>query len=197
MTRLQRTLDAFDALNREDPNHERVDGQDLPKELIYGQRMSACLADFCPDASETLQLAARSQHIRRWAIPRSDYPMDRAGYKRWRTDLALYHGEVAGRVMAEQGYDPADIERVKDLLLKKRLKRDPEVQALEDVICLVFLRFYLDDFARKHEEPKLISIIRKTWNKMSEQGHAEALKLPLSAPMQALVGKALAPDETD
>ncbi|WP_111640402.1 DUF4202 domain-containing protein [Marinimicrobium alkaliphilum] len=197
MSRLQRTLEAFDALNREDPNREMVDGEAQPKELVYGQRMSECLGQFCPDASETLQLAARSQHIRRWAIARSDYPMDRAGYKRWRTDLALYHGEVAGQVMAEQGYDDASIERVKDLLLKKRLKRDPEVQTLEDVICLVFLRFYLDDFARKHDEDKLISIIRKTWNKMSDIGHAEALKLPLSAPMQSLVGKALAPDETD
>jgi hypothetical protein len=93
--------------------------------------------------------------------------------------------------MAEQGYDLDMIERVKDLLLKRGLKRDDEVQALEDVICLVFLEFYLEDFAAKHDEPKLIDIIQKTWNKMSEKGHAAALKLPLSDAMLQLVTKAL------
>ncbi|HEY8940575.1 MAG TPA: DUF4202 family protein, partial [Cellvibrio sp.] len=92
------------------------------------------------------------------------------------------------------GYDESTITRVKDLLLKRSLKRDEEVQALEDVICLVFIEFYLEDFASKHDEAKLIDIIRKTWNKMSAKGHEAALKLPLSHAMLALVTKALSPD---
>lgn len=193
-SRLSAALAAFDEANRQDPNLEIVDGKPVPKELIYGQRMSQRLALFCPTASEALQLAARSQHICRWKIPRSDYPMDRSGYKRWRLDLAQFHGETAGRIMADLGYDQAMIERVKDLLLKRGLKRDEEVQILEDVACLVFIEFYLEDFARKQDEEKLIDIIRKTWNKMSPQGHAAALELSsgLSSQLQQLLAKALA-----
>lgn len=191
--RLHTTLAAFDAANEQDPTVEMVDGKPVAKEWLYAQRMSACLEKFQPDASEALQLAIRSQHICRWKIPRSDYSMDRAGYKKWRLDLAHLHGEIAGDIMSAQGYDSAMISRVKDLLLKRSLKRDEETQTLEDVACLVFLEFYLEDFAVKHDEEKLIDIIRKTWHKMSSKGQTVALQLPLSGQMLALVGKALAP----
>lgn len=194
LTRLTSTLAAFDAANLEDPNLELVDGRSVAKEWIYAQRMNAQLHKFCEAPSEALQLATRSQHICRWKIPRSDYPMDRSGYKKWRLDLAQLHGDIAGDIMATQGYDENMIARVKDLLLKRSLKRDDEVQALEDVVCLVFIEFYLEDFASKHDEEKLIDIIRKTWNKMSTKGHEAALQLPLSAAMLALVTKALSPD---
>jgi hypothetical protein len=191
---LLNTLAAFDIVNQEDPNTDKVKGVHVAKEYLYSHRMSECLHEFCPDASETLQLAARAQHIRRWDIPRSDYPMNRAGYKKWRARLGVYHGEVAGKIMAEHGYSQEDIERVQMMLSKRNLKRDPEVQTLEDVICLVFLRYYLEEFASKHDDAKLIDIIRKTWRKMSEDGHQAALALPLSDDMKALVGKALQPD---
>lgn len=192
-SRLERTLAAFDAANAEDPNLEADEqGQQQPKEWLYGRRMSRVLDEFCPDASEALQLAARSQHIRRWESPRSDYPDGRAGYKKWRSQLSLFHARVAGEIMAEQGYDQDSIDRVGKMLTKRQLKRDPEVQTLEDVICLVFLRYYLKPFAAKHPEDKLIDIIQKTWKKMSERGHEAALKTSLPEPMQALVGKALA-----
>lgn len=189
--RLEKTLAAFDAANLQDPNIEMVDGKAVAKEWIYAQRMSTQLHKFCAAPSEALQLATRSQHICRWKSPRSVYPMDRSGYKKWRLDLAQLHGEIAGDIMAAQGYDESMVARVKDLLLKRSLKRDDEVQALEDVACLVFIEFYLEDFAGKHDEEKLIDIIRKTWNKMSTNGHEAALKLPLSDAMLALVGKAL------
>lgn len=190
-SRLQTTLEAFDQANRVDPNSEIVDGVNQPKELLYGQRMSQSLADFAPQASESLQLAARAQHIKRWEIPRDQYPMDKPGYKKWRTQLGVYHGQVAGEIMAEQGYDEETIERVQSMLSKRNLKRDPDVQTLEDVICLVFLQYYLEDFAHKHPEPKLIDIIQKTWRKMSPEGHAAALELKLPSHLHTLVGKAL------
>jgi len=193
MNQLEQTLAAFDSANAQDPNSELVNGVPQPKELIYSQRMTEHLQKFLPDASEALQLAARSQHICRWKIPRSDYPMDRQGYKKWRLDLAVFHGETAGEILLANGYDENLIQRVKDLLLKRSLKRDEEVQTLEDVVCLVFLEFYLEDFASKHNEPKLIDIIQKTWNKMSDKGHAAALQLPLSPNMLKLVTKALQP----
>jgi len=193
MNQLEKTLAAFDAANAQDPNTEVVNSQPIAKELIYGQRMTAQLHKFLSNPSEELQLATRSQHICRWKIPRGDYPMDRQGYKKWRLDLAVFHGETAGDILLQNGYTPDTVQRVKDLLLKRSLKRDDEVQALEDVACLVFIEFYLEDFASKHDEPKLIDIIQKTWNKMSEAGHAAALKLPLSDAMLALVTKALQP----
>lgn len=189
--RLALTLAAFDAANAQDPNIETVNGEKIAKELIYGQRMSEKLHAFEPDAAIELQLAVRSQHICRWQIPRSNYPMDRQGYKRWRLELAAFHGETAGGIMADRGYSAEEVQRVKDLLLKRSLKRDQEVQTLEDVACLVFLEFYMEEFARKHDEAKLIDIIQKTWNKMSEKGHKAALQLPLSDAILALVGKAL------
>ena len=193
MNQFEQTLAAFDAANAQDPNLESVAGNQIAKELIYGQRMTAQLQKFLPNASEELQLAARSQHICRWKIPRSDYPMDRQGYKKWRLDLAVFHGETAGEILTINGYSDATIQRVKDLLLKRSLKRDDEVQALEDVVCLVFLEFYLEDFAAKHDEEKLIDIIQKTWNKMSTTGHDAALKLSLSDKMLSLITKALMP----
>lgn len=183
----------IDAANAQDPNLTSVNGQPVANELLYGQRMSACLKQFAPDAPELLQIAVRAQHIQRWKIPRNTYPMDRAGYKKWRADLAVFHGEQTAAIMKACGYSAEDQARVKDILQKKRLKKDTDVQTLEDVACLVFVQFYLADFARKHDDDKLIDIIRKTWNKMSPAGQQAALNLDLPLPMLSLVQQALSP----
>lgn len=181
----------IDALNSMDPNMELVDGQPQPKELVYGQRMSEQLNLFCPQASERLQIAARAQHIQRWKIARSTYPEGRSGYKQWRMGLAKFHGDMTADIMAKFEYSDDDQQIVKDMLLKKNLKRDPDTQCLEDVICLVFLQYYLEPFAAKHAEEKLIVIIQKTWKKMSEKGHQAALSLSFSPTMFAVIKKAL------
>lgn len=190
--RLASTLAAIDAANAQDPNLEECDGAFHPKELLYGQRMSACLAEFAPDASEALQIAARAQHIERWKSPRSDFPEGRSGYKQWRSLLSLYHAKRAGEIMQGESYSAEEIEQVQFLIQKRQLKRNPETQTLEDVICLVFLKHYLEDFASKHEEAKLIDIIQKTWKKMSDKGQKAALELPFSAKILALLKKSLA-----
>jgi hypothetical protein len=194
---LQQAFAAFDAANREDPNTEVVAGQAQPKELVYAQRMSQQLNEFCGDASPVVQLAARAQHICRWKIPRTDYPMDRPGYHRWRTELGKFHADTAAAILAKQGVDPELIERVKTLLQKRKLKQDPEVQLLEDVVCLVFIRHYLADFARKHDEEKLLDIIRKTWKKMSPKGQEAALSLALPEDLTTLITRAVAPDSDE
>jgi hypothetical protein len=182
----------FDAANREDPNLETGDdGQPIAKELLYAQRMTACLARVAPDAPEAVQLAARCQHIRRWSIPRQDFPMTRPGYHQWRNTLKKYHAELAGQLMQQAGYEPDMIERVQQLVQKLRLKDDPEVQLLEDVICLVFLEYYFLPFAAQHPEDKVVEIVQKTWPKMTARGHELALQLPLPPLALALVGKAL------
>jgi hypothetical protein len=87
--------------------------------------------------------------------------------------------------------DDATIGRVRSLLRMERLKADPEAQALEDVICLVFLENYFAAFAPKHDEEKVIVILRRTWAKMSEKGHAAALGLELPEVARRLVERAL------
>lgn len=192
-SKFENAVAGFDEANTADPNVENVGGQLVPKELAYARRMSSWLDRLAPEASEPLRLAARCQHICRWKRPRSEYPMTRAGYHRWRTALYQFHADVAGEILRSVGYDENTIARVGALLKKQHLKTDPEAQMLEDVICLVFLEFYFAEFAPKHDDEKVIDILRKTWKKMSPIGQAAALRLPLSDAAAELVKRALAP----
>jgi hypothetical protein len=185
--RFQAAIDRFDAANAQDPT--LING--VAAELLYARRMSDWLGRMYPEASEALRLAARAQHIRRWMIPRSSYPMTRAGYHQWRTALYSYHADAAAKILQEVGYEEQTVGRVRSLLRKEKLKSDPEMQALEDVICLVFLENYFADFAARHEEEKILTILRRTWKKMSARGQAAALELPLSASARGLIEKAL------
>lgn len=194
-SRFQQAIAKFDAANAQDPNQELFEGKSYPKELIYARRMTAMLEKFAPDATEAVQLASRCQHICRWQKPRADYPMDGVGYKQWRTNLYKFHGDTAGEIMREVGYDDDMIARVQALLRKEKLKANPETQMLEDVVDLVFLQYYLADFVVKYshyDEEKLLGILRKTWRKMSEAGHAAALKLNYTPEILAVIQKALA-----
>lgn len=179
-TRFNQAIARMDAANAEDPNRETADGREYPKELLYAQRMSAMLERYQPDASEVLQLAVRCQHIQRWKIPRSDYPMTRPGYHQWRTRLRDFHAEIAESILKDVGYDEDTIARVRSLLRKERLQQDAEVQTLEDIVVLVFLENYLEDFVRTHadyDEAKLIDILRKSLRKMSERGREAAVSM--------------------
>ena len=189
--RLADIIAAIDGLNTRDPSSVVVNGAKEPSELAYSRRMSAMLNRFVPEASENLKIAARAQHIERWTSPRSAYADGRIGYLRWRTDLKSYHAERTGQLMSACGYEEAEIARVKSLIRKEKLKYDPEAQSLEDVVCLVFLADYLSDFAKKHDESKVIDILRKTWVKMSAQAQAAALELKLPKDMRDLVERAL------
>ena len=185
------TIARFDAENAEDPNHEIFEGKEYPKELLYAKRMTAWQEKLAPEASPIVKLAARAQHICRWEIPRSNYPMDRKGYRQWRTDLGKFHAKKANEIMRDVGYDEEIIERVQALLRKENLKLDPDVQLLEDIICLVFLESYFADFSKQHDEEKLINIIRRTWKKMSPRGHQAALELELPSELASIIKKAL------
>lgn len=189
--RFRKALAQFDAFNQEDPNREVFEGKTYPRELLYAQRMSTWLERLEPNAPEPLGLAARSQHIGRWRIARDRYPMDRHGYHQWRTSLAAFHAKTAGTILHKVGYDQESITQVQGLLQKKHLKTDPQMQILEDVICLVFLESYFSDFSKKHDEEKMTTIIQKTWKKMSSRGHRVALGLNLTEDDWVLLKKAL------
>jgi hypothetical protein len=185
----QAAIAAFDKANAEDPNSEVVDGKEVPKELLYAQRMTEMQERFAPDASEAVKLACRAQHIQRWKSARSDYPMDKKGYMLWRTNLYKFHAETAGRLMKEVGYDDEMIDRVKTIVGKKDLKSNPETQLMEDVVDLCFIEHYMLHFAQQkpdYDEAKWILIIKKTWDKMSDSAHAFALAGKIKLP-EALV----------
>lgn len=191
--RFQQAIERFDAFNSADPNREIFGGKEYPKELLYAERMTQWLNRLAAEASEALRLAVRCQHIGRWMIARSQYPLDRQGYHRWRTALAELHARTARGLLQQAGYDEKTIARVEALVKKKNLKTDAEAQLLEDVACLVFLESYFSDFAKKHDEEKLIAIIQKTWKKMSPRGQQAALGLDLPPAARLLVGRALKP----
>ena len=178
-----------DAVHAEDPAQ---DASGAPKELLYAQRMSAWLAKLAPQAPEVLKLAVRCQHLRRWAIPRPNFPDGKVGYLSWRKQESLAHAALAGEILAAAGYGADEVKRVQALVKKERIKHDPEAQTLEDVTCLVFLEDELAAFAAKHPDDKVVDILRKTWPKMSAQGQAAALGLKLPAHLRLLVEKAVA-----
>ena len=181
-------LRRFDEENARDPNIEN--GQ--PRELLYAQRITDWILRLRPDASEIARLAARCQHLCRWKIPRADYPMTRAGYLKWRSDLKKFHAQRAGEILAEVGCDSETIRRVQDLNLKKNFPADPESRLLEDALCLVFLEFQLTDLAAKTDDDKMVNALKKSWDKMTETARAEALKLNYCEREKKLIQQALA-----
>ena len=185
----------FDRINAADPRSESVSGSSEPKELVYARRMSQRLADFEPAASEALRLAARAQHIARWKISRSEYPAGRKGYRAWRSRLMQFHAKLASNVLVEVGYEAAMIQAVSRLIRKQGLTREPDAQTLEDVACLVFLEHYFDEFSDHHEDEKLVSILRKTWAKMSERGRETALRLEMSRDTRRRIHEAVSTSE--
>jgi hypothetical protein len=182
--RFNKTIASFDAINAKDPNLVKVDGVERPKELVYAERLSDMLDRYAPDASEALKLAARAQHIERWVMPRNDFPMTKPGYIQWRTKLKSYHAGVASKILSDNGYDEATIQHISALLKKENLHTDQDTQTLEDVIVLAFLEHDLEAFVEKYNdypEEKFLTILRKSYHKMSEKGRAAALtmiKLP-------------------
>ncbi|HSR01272.1 MAG TPA: DUF4202 domain-containing protein, partial [Methylophilaceae bacterium] len=130
--------------------------------------------------SESLQLASRAQHIKRWAIPRNDFPMTKPGYLQWRSKLKSMHAEIAGKILKDNGYDDETIEKVSILLKKEQMRANPDTQTLEDVIVLAFLEHDLEAFVKKYSdypEEKFLTILRKSYQKMSDKGRTAALNL--------------------
>jgi len=157
----------FDEENARDPNAEQTSAGLQPRELVYAQWLTDWVLRLCPDASEALRLAARSQHICRWIVPRDSYPMTRVGYLKWREDLKKFHAQKAAEILREVGYGPEIISRVQWLNLKKGFPQDPETRVLEDALCLVFLEHQFTALASKTTDEKMINALQKAWEKMT------------------------------
>lgn len=174
-----------------DPNRIIWNGEIYPAEWLYIQRITDRLTTFCPSSSESLILAANSQHLYRWEIERDSFPEGRIGYHRWRNYLSEYQVMKAKEILMQSGYDEDTAEQVKGIVRKENIYSNSEAQTLEDLVCLVFMEFYLDEFILDKSELNMSTIIQKTWNKMSEKGHEEALKINFSDATFQVIKRAL------
>lgn len=190
----------IDEANSADPNQVSADGKQWPKELLYSERMSDMLERYRPQADNVMKLAIRAQHIERWKSPRDAYPEGRIGYLQWRKELYVIQANTAAELMRRAGFDETEIERAWKAVAKKNIKSNPDTQLLEDVTDLVFIEHYMLEFAGKHpeySEEKWIDIIRKTWNKMSQDAQQFALSgaISLPEPLLPLIKRAVGGEE--
>ncbi|PBP15888.1 hypothetical protein BUE80_DR013400 [Diplocarpon rosae] len=190
-TNYEAAISLIDEAHALDPNSVIANGICIPYELHYAQKMSHYLALRAPSASPILKVAVRAQHLRRWEIPRSEYPMNKPGYLNWRSFLKKRQAQIASEICTGCNFTAEEAEGVAKLIRKEDLKKNEETQILEDVACLVFLDDQFEAFEKEHDEKKIVDILRKTWGKMSERGHELALQIPMSESSKELVGKAI------
>jgi len=181
---VERAVAAIDAVHRADPEG---------RELAYADSVERWMQRLLGELDPIARLAARCQHLERWAIPRDSYPMDRPGYLKWRIAVHDRQGERAEAILRDSGIDAETAARVRTLVAK----RDPKSelgQALEDAACLVFLEEQAADFFAKkaYDEAKVIRIVQKTWKKMSKPARELAGTIEMPPELGRLVTKALA-----
>jgi hypothetical protein len=185
-------VEAIDKANGADPETIEFEGGPRPKEVAHALLMTRWVRRLDPGAGDLQLLAARAHHLRRWEVPRGEYPEGRAGYLRWRANQKKRHAAEVGEILAACGYDDGEIARVGALIRKEGLARDPQVQTHEDALCLVFVELQLRDVAEKLGEDKMVDVVRKTLRKMSPRAIEATLALPLDAESRALVVRAAA-----
>jgi hypothetical protein len=189
--RFTSALAAIDAANEGDPHTITIDGATRPKEQAHAELMTDWVGRLDPDADELQLLAARAHHLRRWATPRDEYPEGRAGYLRWRRVANRRQADEVGRIMQDCGYDARSVERVQQIIRKEHLRTDAKVQTHEDALCLVFLQTQLTDLVEQLGDAKAPDVLRKTLEKMSPRGRAEARALAVGDDARALIIAAL------
>ena len=189
--RFAEAIRRIDEANGADPSTLMVDGVARPKELVHAEMMTRWVQTLRPEAGETLLLAARAHHIRRWEIPRDSFPEGRDAYLSWRTALHRFHAGALGEIMTGVGYESSDVKRAQDLVRKRGLGRDEEVQALEDGLCLVFIETQLGSLAERiDDDDRMVAVLASTWQKMSPIGRDAAKILALDGRAKRLFERA-------
>lgn len=190
---------AFTRHHEDDPREVVRAGVATTVSIDYHARVSAWVRRLDPRAALSVRLAALAQHVRRFEMPRAAYPAGPQGYKRWRAAAGLRHVEIARDVLARVGYDDATISHTCDIMLKKKLAHDPAAALLEDAVCLRFIEDELAGFAAEQiaagkDRDALVTIVAKTWAKMSTAGRAAAPALLPGLPpdLATLVGEVAA-----
>jgi hypothetical protein len=185
---------AIDQANADDPNIVEVRGQRVALALIHGRLAAEWIEQLVDDLDETLLLAARAHHLRRWELRRDSYPAGRSGYLRWRRDQKARHATDVAAILEPCGYDPTEIERVQRLIRRESVDG---AQAVEDAACLVFIETQLASFAERTEHELTIDVIRKTARKMSHRGLQLVAAIPLGETERTLLGEALGTERED
>lgn len=165
---------AIDAANAADPRSH--DGE--PLALVQGRRAEEWVVRLDPEASDALRLAVRAHHLRRWALPRSDYPEGRAGYLRWRRAQRERHARDLAAILGEARVDGSVAARAAQIVAKRGLGSDAEVQTFEDAVSLTFLETELRSVLdRLDDDAKAADIVAKTMAKMSAAGREQAAEV--------------------
>jgi hypothetical protein len=141
-----------------------------PSELLYSIRMLSMLDIVRPDNDYVLKLAAQCQHLMRWNVARDLYPYDRKGYHQWRRAVMDYQLQQTMKILTGVNIEADDIQIITEALKNQGNKSNSNSQIIEDTACLVFIKWYLEPFASKHENIKIIEILKKTMQKMSDSG---------------------------
>ena len=163
---------AIDAANATDPRSH--DGE--PLALAQGRRAEEWVVRLDPGASDALRLAARAHHLRRWTLPRSDYPEGRAGYLRWRKAQRDRHARDLAVILDGAGVAGPVSARAAQIVAKQGLGSDAEVQTFEDAVSLTFLETELHSvLGRLDDDSKAVDIVAKTLAKMSPAGREQAI----------------------
>ncbi len=185
--RLEAAWEAVDAANADDPFTIEIDGHSRPKEQAHAELMTEWVQRLDPDADDAQLVAARAHHLRRWALPRSDYPEGRAGYLRWRAAQGKRHAAEVADIVTAVGYDDDFAAEVSAIVAKQGLSTDPRVQTHEDALCLVFLETQFDALADKLGDDHMVEVLAKTLAKMSPAGRRVAQDLDLGDRAAALL----------
>jgi hypothetical protein len=190
--RLLQAVIAFERIGKQDPNTLEVDGVRQPRQIGEAQVLLGFVLALNPEPSSALMLACHCQHLGRFNSSRDEYPAGREGYRAWRVEAARRSAAEAARILTNLGFEAELVDAVSAIVTKRGRAQNPDVQAMEDALCLSFLTLDAETFATRHSEPEMIRIVQRTWLKMSDRGRALALGLPLAATVRDLVQKALA-----
>jgi hypothetical protein len=188
---VDRALDLLHAAHEADPRHRQTAAGSRPVESVWCEQVENWVRRLAPGASAALRLAAAAQHLERWRWPRSGHPEGRAGYLRWRREVARSQADRARRICLDAGGPETVADQVAALVRKEDLANDARTRVLEDAACLAFLELDLDDFAERHEDADVVRILTRTWRKMSDAGRAAATRLELSPRASGLLDAAL------
>ncbi|MCO5565929.1 hypothetical protein L7F22_019604 [Adiantum nelumboides] len=164
----------------------------LTEKSKEGQQQQAALSQIPGSEPLTLiKLAARCQHLERFATPRNTFPEGKAGYLQWRRSLYTIQADKASALLLEAGLSEQEAKVVHTWVSKTDLKPGKEggewgTQVLEDAAVLVFLQDQLHHFASQH--PGYTR--EKTWRKLSEDGKQAALGLQMPGPLKSIIEEA-------
>lgn len=183
---LAQSLNRIDRYNADDPNH--FNGAPLAQ--FQGERAHYWVLYLNPAATPALQLAARAHHLGRWELPRGEFDAGRDGYLRWRRAQKKRHAAVLATLLAEDVPGPP-LDRAIEIVQKKGLGSDPEVQAFEDAVCLTFIETqFLSTADKLGDDNKMVEIVAKTLRKMTPAGHAAAGSIALDERSAGIINRA-------